>query len=251
MPVLASADTSPHSEGSLVSSLTIAEPDVPFDVIFRLKLNPGWHSYWINPGDSGVPTKLDWSLPPGWKVSPLVWPVPQRFTEGGMTSYGYADEALFLVTLTPPKQRSGTPAKLVAKASWLVCQEACLPASQTMSLSVVVGSKAKPNPAWNSLAAKAQRNLPSTQSMAVTAIRQGDEVRIELQKFLKGEDYQFFASQPALIDPNAPQRLEGQTLILKVSPYASTFPKTLHGVLVWKNQGRRGTSTVMVPLSGT
>ena len=65
-------------------------------------LQPGWHTYWINPGDTGVPTRIAWDLPAGASAGAIGWPVPARFSNGPVTSYGYAGDATLMATLTVP-----------------------------------------------------------------------------------------------------------------------------------------------------
>ena len=64
-------------------------------------LRPGWHTYWQNPGDAGVPPELDLDLPPGATAGPIVWPTPQRVPEGSLMTYSYTDNVLLPVTITP------------------------------------------------------------------------------------------------------------------------------------------------------
>ena len=71
-------------------------------VALRLKMKPGWHTYWRNPGDSGLPTTLDWKLPPGVAAGPIQWPAPHALPAGPLVNYGYEGEVLHLVDLKAP-----------------------------------------------------------------------------------------------------------------------------------------------------
>ena len=101
----------------------------PFWVALHLDLEKGWHSYWKNPGDAGMPTMVDWNLPEGFKASPINWPVPHRFSQDSLVGFGYEDEALLLVEITPPQTLAlDQPIKLSADIRWLVCSDStCLP----------------------------------------------------------------------------------------------------------------------------
>ena len=68
----------------------------------HLTVAPGWHIYWKNPGDSGLPTELDWSLPPGFSAGAIEWPVPERFSVGPIANYGYTGSADLLAPLDRP-----------------------------------------------------------------------------------------------------------------------------------------------------
>src|SRR3954471_11897088 len=71
----------------------------PFDVGVLLKIKPGWHGYWKNPGDSGIATSIDFKLPDGFTVGELQFPVPERIeAPGGIVNYGYTNEVMLLAT---------------------------------------------------------------------------------------------------------------------------------------------------------
>lgn len=85
----------------LVSELKNVRAGQPFKVGIRLMPSPGWHTYWMNPGDSGSPTIVKWRLPKGWTVGPYQWPAPSRILTGGIVSYGYEAPTILMTTLTP------------------------------------------------------------------------------------------------------------------------------------------------------
>ncbi len=94
----------------------------------KLTHKPGWHTYWINPGDTGLPTSLTWKLPKGMQASPIQWPLPQKLTVGDFTNYGFEGEVLLVV---PIKVASGfqasTEFEVQLDANWLACETACIP----------------------------------------------------------------------------------------------------------------------------
>ncbi len=73
-----------------------------------------------------MPTEIAWKLPEGAKADPIVWPTPTLFDIGGVINYGFKDEAMLLVRITPPANLSG-PLTLAAEANWLVCEDVCIP----------------------------------------------------------------------------------------------------------------------------
>lgn len=125
-------------------------------------IRPHWHTYWINPGDSGIPTEIKWTLPEGWKADAITWPAPQRFPIGPLVNFGYADQVHLLVPLTVPANATpGQAVKLDAKVDWLVCEDICIPESADLSIAVpVVAGTAAVEPEAATLFTKARASLP-------------------------------------------------------------------------------------------
>src|SRR5512133_1940719 len=98
-----------HVEAELVAERTAIAPGTPLTVALRLKLAPGWHTYWQNPGDSGLPTTLAWKLPEGITASDIHWPAPERLPAGPLVNYGYEGEVLHLVDITPNASLAPAP----------------------------------------------------------------------------------------------------------------------------------------------
>ena len=91
----APADPSPHSEAALVTDTASVRPGGTLDVALRLRLDAGWHAYWLNPGDSGLPVRVAWTLPEGAAAGPLRFPAPSLYTLAGLTSFAHEGEAFF------------------------------------------------------------------------------------------------------------------------------------------------------------
>ncbi|MDX1974867.1 MAG: protein-disulfide reductase DsbD family protein [Rickettsiales bacterium] len=124
---------------SLINDSTAIAPATPLKLAIQLKPREGWHTYWQNPGDSGIATSLSWTLPEGFSASAIAWPVPQRLVEGPLVTYGYKGDVLLPVTIMPPDTLSAKNYTLMVKASWLVCKEICIPESATLSIDLPVG----------------------------------------------------------------------------------------------------------------
>jgi thiol:disulfide interchange protein DsbD len=101
-------------------------------VAFHFAIAPGWHLYWKNPGVTGLPTQLRWTLPRGVEAGPLDWPVPERFEDGGLVNYGYAREVTLLAPLSLPA--SGIASSAHAEASWLLCAQMCVPGRASVAV---------------------------------------------------------------------------------------------------------------------
>jgi len=150
-----------HVEAELVAAQTAIVPGEPLTVALRLSMQKGWHTYWQNPGDSGLPTTLEWKLPAGASAGPIEWPVPRALPAGPLVNYGYDGEVLHLVQIaTEPSLASGGKAVLRARADWLVCKEVCIPEGADLELALPVAKTAPPDPRWAAPIAAARAALP-------------------------------------------------------------------------------------------
>ena len=110
-----------------------AKPGATVWVAIRQTVQPGWHTYWVNPGETGLPTSVSWNLPAGVSAGDIQWPLPERLTTGPIVDYGYTGTSTMLVPLTvaPDAKIGAVPAS--ATVSWLACQQMCVPESATIA----------------------------------------------------------------------------------------------------------------------
>ncbi len=149
----AQEDPTPHSEIRLVASASAVAPGDAIEVALRIEVEPGWHVYWTNPGDSGLPVEVAWTLPRGATAGPLRFPPPERLDVAGLTSYAHSGTVDFLSRLTIPDGAAGQ-FDVRAEASYLICADVCLPATAEARLSLPVASATRPTGALDaSLAA--------------------------------------------------------------------------------------------------
>ena len=125
-------------QAGLVAEKTAAVPGQPFAAGLRIIHDPHWHTYWRNPGDSGLPTTIEWQLPAGWKAGPIQWPTPKRLPVGPLANFGFEDDLLLPVELIPPANAVPGPVRITAKANWLVCKDVCIPGDADLALVVTV-----------------------------------------------------------------------------------------------------------------
>jgi len=121
---------------SLLTETTAMEAGRPLRVGVLLNVEPGYHIYWINPGESGQPPEVKWKLPEGFVAGDLQWPAPRRFVvPGGIVNFGYEGEVLLVATITPTATAAVGRVELAAECSWLVCNDdVCLPGRGTATL---------------------------------------------------------------------------------------------------------------------
>ena len=248
-------------EAELVSEQGALTPGRPLTVALRLAMARGWHTYWQNPGDSGLPTTLAWKLPPGLSAGAIQWPAPQALPVGPLVNYGYEGEVLLLTDIVAtPDFLSGKTVTLDARADWLVCKEICIPEGADLSLSLPLANRSEPDPQWAAPIARTRAALPRPlESWNVAATGRGAQVDLALTARAGGGDpgeVRFFPFNEGKIEAGAPQRLarEGSTLKL-ILPVASQrvgdFTRVAGVLTASKGFGAQTAATIDVPLEGS
>ncbi|NML13794.1 protein-disulfide reductase [Azohydromonas sp. G-1-1-14] len=197
---------------------------------------PHWHTYWKNPGDSGLPTRLQWSLPPGVDAGEIQWPVPQRLPVGPLMNFGYEGRVLLPVQIQVPAGFDAASLSVQLQADWLVCKEVCLPQSGRFSLQLPTHAATSINAA---VFEEAQRRQPQSVPGAAASARIEEHQLVldvkGLPAALHGAPLGFFPEQPGIIDNAAPQqaRWDGGSWQVKVplSPERDQSPPRMDAVL--------------------
>ncbi|MEO8741383.1 MAG: protein-disulfide reductase DsbD domain-containing protein [Casimicrobiaceae bacterium] len=172
----------PHVEAELIAERTAFTPGQPLTIALRLAMQRGWHTYWQNPGDSGLATTLAWTLPQGTAAGPIQWPTPRPLPVGPLVNYGYDGEVLLLVDVTAvPDFLSAKAATLKARADWLVCKEICIPEGADLTLTLSIATQSEADPRWGQAIADARKALPRPLAgWRSSAIGMGDRVELAL-----------------------------------------------------------------------
>lgn len=157
---LPNSATGPHIAVSLVSETETLRPGRNWLGIY-LQPDPGWHTYWRNPGDSGEPPSIEWSLPPGVQAGDIQWPLPHAIPVAHLVNYGYEDAVLLMVPIDVSATAEPDPIDITASLSWLVCQEDCIPGWADLGLSLGLADDPAPSAA-SSLFEATRELLPST-----------------------------------------------------------------------------------------
>lgn len=150
----------------LLADVKSIKPGSTFQLAVDFTISPGWHIYWLNPGDGGLPTKAVLDLPKGLKADEIRFPVPKTFNlDGGLTAYGYEDHATLLTTIHVADDYKATDTKIGCDAIWLVCKDICVAGKASPELLLPLGeaesdhaetfkiaAAALPMPAWTARA---------------------------------------------------------------------------------------------------
>jgi thiol:disulfide interchange protein DsbD len=221
-------------------------------VLVHQKIRPGWHTYWINPGDSGLPISLEWALPAGFSAGPIEWPAPHYFEVGGLANHGYGDEVGLLVALDVPEAAAGTEARVAVKADWLVCETICVPETVDLSITLPVGRKGQETPVSFDampLFAAARASLPTAVDGAAFAVS-GRTLSLALPApELAGEPKaHFFPLKAGVVEAAAPQsaRVVDGRLVLDLAAPA-TAPDRIEGVVTVEGNPRRAFAVAATP----
>lgn len=235
----------PLSGNDLVQADLLAESQSiragePFWVGVRLRMAEHWHTYWRNPGDSGLATEIRWTLPPGFSAGPIVWPIPERIPVAHLVNYGYEGEILLLTQITPPAKAAADNVPLKADVNWLVCQKECIPGEASLDMVLPTGTGgANPETAAAFVTARQTiaQDSPWLARMETTADGYVLHVAVPGLRADRIHSAAFLPYQEAMIEHAAPQSFKVEadrlTLILKRGSFAAAgLPQQTGGLLV-------------------
>jgi len=241
----------PLVKADLLAQTDAVHPGQPFWVGIRLRMREHWHTYWRNPGDSGMATDVAWTLPEGYTAGPIVWPTPHRIPVSHLVNFGYDNEAVLLTQITPPRDFGGRDTDQInADVSWLVCERECIPGEAKLTLTLPVNESSSsgggPSLSTQVVFDAAHAAVPKISPWSARAAVGADTIALTVAATgLKAGDIGsvfFFPNSGTLIEHAAPQPLKitpnGLTLELKRSAIGGDEKPDLNGVLVIE----RGTS---------
>jgi DsbC/DsbD-like thiol-disulfide interchange protein len=202
----------------------------------RLRHAPHWHTYWVNPGDSGLPTEFVWQLPPGYRAAAVEWPTPTRFVQAGIVNFGYTGEILLPVAIeVPANAPTDTRVPIAVTVKWLVCREECIPGRAELGLELPVRARAAANAAHGAAFAAALRTLPRPVTWPGSAQMVAAGIEVDLHGVDPSIDPRMaFVAERRLVNSNPPQiRRHDDTLVLTFgrSEFFTAPPEALDLVL--------------------
>ena len=242
-------------QSQLVAESTAAVPGTRLTLGLRLEHDPRWHTYWLNPGDSGLPTKIAFDLPDGVTAEPIAWPHPHRFEVAGIVNYGYGDRMLLPVTLAIPADYAAPTLPVRATADWLICEEECIPGEAEYAFELPVAAEATADPRWADAFAGARAARPADLPAKLVVATDGDHVVLEFADLtMSPAAWTWFPESPELVANGAgPQWQRADTGWLARWPkseYFTTLPDAPVFVAV-DDAGTDGTAPVAWRVVGT
>jgi thiol:disulfide interchange protein DsbD len=243
LPALAASSSAdaPHLHVQLVFRKAELYPGSGDHGGLYFKLEPGWHVYWKNPGDSGEPPHIHWTLPEGVTAGPLQFTAPKRLPLGPLMDFGYEDEVLFPFRLELAKSVKPGTAVLHAAVDWLVCREVCIPGKAELEVTqkiLAIAPAVQPDDGtgveiWKRLAVLLPDELPSNDRAVFQPTKDGFRLAVETGQ--RETQAAFFPEDQEILDNPAPQVLtptvKGFELDLKKDANLAANPAQLKGVL--------------------
>ena len=214
-------------------------PGKPLWLGLQIQHQPGWHTYWKNPGDSGLPTTLNWQLPAGVSADAIAWPTPGRLPVGPLINYGYKGALLLPVPVSVGPGFAASTLDVKLNAQWLVCKDVCIPQQGEFTLSIpVLASTALHTAAFDAARAAVPQPVAGAQASAeLVDNAQALHVTVNgLPAALRGRELAFFPETAGVTDPAAKVagRWDGAIWQIKVpiSPQRFESPAQMQAVLV-------------------
>ncbi|MEP4077016.1 protein-disulfide reductase DsbD domain-containing protein [Haloferula sp.] len=149
---------------ALVSSVRSIAPGSTFTFGVTIHHHPGFHTYWKNPGAVGYPIKCKWTLPPGFTVGPIRWPVPEMSDMAGHPVFGYESDVTLLFDISAPAKFESTPLTFYADLAWMACSSECHPGKKRYSKTLMVADKSDVDPTTLDLFSAAEKRIPQALS---------------------------------------------------------------------------------------
>ncbi len=240
---------SKRAEVTLMADRNQASPGDTITFVLAQYLSPGWHSYWRNPGDSGMETTIAWGGLAGddapLDFGAIEWPTPHRLPVPPLMNYGFEEQAILLtVAKVPEDWPAGEPIEIEAQADWLVCEEICVPESQLFTLSIPTGSESIVDETVAMVVADARSRQPA--AFTGEAVFQDIDGKAHLflggaalsEAAAEGETI-FFAADWGVDIPSAEQTVERRTdgLLLTFERGETPIDGALGGVVTVGGEG--------------
>ena len=232
---------------SLVSSHNAVPPGGKFHVALRTVLDDHWHTYWKNPGDSGEPVFIDWTIPEGMSKGDIAWPLPQTLATGPIINYGFEGTPIFPVEFTVPDTAElGSVIIVDADFYYLVCKDVCIPEQGKASLPVKIADY-EVDDVWQAEINTALAATPKGGDITGAIRKLDSNVIIGFQNLPASADVSsayYFPYDQGVLSHSEPQSVKEGSRGLELLSQADYLwddglPETVSGVLSFEQNGKR------------
>lgn len=234
--------TQSHAKMTLLAEDGALKPGQTAWIGLYFDMEPGWHIYWVNPGDSGEAPRVQWHFPKGFRAGDIRWPAPIRLVTGSVIDYGYQGRVLLAVPLqVPADYKPGASEKLAADARYLICREVCIPAQAYAALPLrpANSATAADAAATRRLFQDAREHWPKPLPVSAKAVvsDQGKNFVLSLETGSPEAKASFFPLEEDQLDNDAPQSVTSVgtkiQITLKKSDQLRKPISVLKGVVVF------------------
>lgn len=249
-PIATAQDTEDLRENFQVETLLLAEKThitagEPFWLAVHQNIQPEWHVYWRNPGDSGLETRVNWIAPQGFDFSPLQFPVPKKIPFSGLLNFGYEGQVTYLLQVIPPKTIDTDTITITANLEWLVCKDICIPESVTRTITLPVKTTAAQKTSHAQLFDAARALWPRPAPFEQRLDMKDGLFHLVLENFADYvgsdifDDLYFFPHSYGFVDYQSPQNYEwqGKNLVISLMPATDQIAENYGGVLSISENG--------------
>lgn len=228
--------TAKHLKAELVSEYRQVTPGQTVRLALHFVPDDHWHTYWQNPGDSGLATSLSWQLPDGVTAGDIQWPTPHAIAIPPLVNYGFEGNTVLLSDLSIAADYASDTIAIQLQADWLVCEEICIPAEAQFSLTLAVGSDAILADEQSALFRRAEQQLPQPLNISGQFDTSGGAFSALINWQQPTDISAFFVSASELVDHAAAQQIsqQGAQLLLQqpLNTYFSGVADQIEVVLV-------------------
>lgn len=224
-----------HVRADLSVRNAVTQPGESTDIAIRTSLADGWHTYWLNPGDSGEPPIISFDLPAGATAQKERFPTPHKLPYPPLMTYGYKDDFTLLTAIKVPEDwPAGTPMRVPVRIDWLVCEAICIPEGGTTEIVIETGPDTEPDSTVAFTFVQAEWALPEESNAAATYSRGGDIIYLSVP-LGEADDATFFPLARGVIDNTAEQTAvaaaDGNGMTLALATGNTPLDGILRGVL--------------------
>jgi thiol:disulfide interchange protein DsbD len=171
--------SSPHAEGTILLERSAATPGDTFLGALRLKMADGWHVYWVNPGDSGLPPTAAWASSPEVTAGAFRFPTPHAIPLATLMNYGYENEVVLPFEVKVSADAAvGSPLTIGAKFEYLICADICIPEDVTLSTALPVAATPSADDTASKIIAETLPSIPVPLTGQAMVERSGDTLKV-------------------------------------------------------------------------
>jgi thiol:disulfide interchange protein len=251
-----------HTQARLLLAAETTRPGETVLAGVQLQMDPHWHTYWRNPGASGMATKIEWQLPPGVGAGEIQWPIPEKLPDEDLTTYIYKDEVVLLVPLKLASDLRPGQLELKASVSWLECELQCVPGNANVQAVLNIGRETKPSKdlalieAWQKklpqkgagLSAHALWQRAATGDLRPLVLAWNSTKAASEAEFFPDASEQFELQGPTERIPAEVGRIQ---LRKQVKKFSGDWPQRVSGVLIQQAGSERLGYEVSLPIEAS